>query len=67
MNEQLIEMGFSQGRGKHIVYYGLDHGTLWIHCGVGLVKFEDMSGCITTLARNATIEQISNILKSIHI
>jgi hypothetical protein len=67
MKEQLIEMGFYPGRTKHMVYYGLDNGTLWVNCGVGLVEFEDTQGRLDPLATNASIEQISNILKSIQI
>jgi hypothetical protein len=67
MKEQLIEMGFYPGRTKHIVYYGFDDGTLWVDVKHKTVAFEDTQNRSVLLANNATIEQISNILKSIQI
>ena len=67
MKEQLIDMGFYPGRTKHMVYYGLDNGTLWVDLFNVRVVFEDNESVHVTLATNATIEQISNILKSIQI
>jgi hypothetical protein len=67
MKEQLIEMGFYPGRTKYFVYYGLENGVLWVNCVSGLVEFEDTQGRFKPLATDASIEQISNILKSIQI
>ncbi len=67
MKEQLIEIGFYPARTKHIVYYGLDNGTLWVDVKGRTVDFEDYRGRSVTLATDATIETISNILKSIQI
>jgi hypothetical protein len=67
MKKQLIEMGFYPGRTKHIVYYGFDDGTLWVDVKRKTVAFEDNQGNAVLLANNASIEQISNILKSIQI
>ena len=67
MKEKLIEMGFYPGRLKDVVYYGLDNGTLWVRLKDGTVDFEDYRGRSVTLATDATIETISNILKLIQI
>ena len=66
MKEQLIEMGFSVWGSSEWLYFFLDDGTLWVRVD-GLVDFEEYRSGTTTLATNATIEQISNILKSIQI
>jgi hypothetical protein len=67
MKEQLIEMGFEYAANKVWLKYKLDNGLLWVRFKDGFVTFEDLLGCEAALATNATIEQISNILKSIQI
>jgi alpha-D-ribose 1-methylphosphonate 5-triphosphate synthase subunit PhnL len=67
MKEQLIELGFNPGVTKEWVEYEVDNGTLLVRHQDGLVEFEDPNGFAETLSRYATIEQISNILKSIQI
>jgi alpha-D-ribose 1-methylphosphonate 5-triphosphate synthase subunit PhnL len=69
MKEQLIEMGFIDVSGDEATWfeYEFDNGTLLVRHQDGLVEFEDPNGFAETLSRSATIEQISNILKSIQI
>jgi hypothetical protein len=67
MKEQLIEMGFVESISAVWVKYELEDCVIWARFKDGLVEHEDSLGNITTIAHNATIEQISNILKSIQI
>jgi len=65
MKEQLIEMGFVEGILGY--FYQLDNGTLFVSRRNNDVLFLHRYRVDETLATNATIEQISNILKSIQI
>jgi hypothetical protein len=63
MKGQLIEMGFVEG--VFWFLYELDTGRLCVRKDDYLVDFVDKSDNVTTLATNATIEQITNILKAL--
>ena len=66
MKEQLIEMGFVETIIDLWFEYEVEIGVLQVSLS-GRVDFADSKGVYVTLANNATIEQISNILKSIQI
>jgi hypothetical protein len=69
MKEQLIEMGFIDVSGDEATWfeYELDTCTLVVERESLNVFVDDETGDSVQIAHNATIEQISNILKSIQI
>jgi hypothetical protein len=66
MKEQLIEMGFKQ-YGVNIFWYELDVCVIKVDVESCNVYVSDQMFDSVKIATNATIEQISNILKSIQI
>jgi hypothetical protein len=69
MKEQLIEMGFIDVSGDEATWfeYELDTCTLVVEKESLNVFVDDETGDSVQIAQHATIEQISNILKSIQI
>ncbi len=66
MKEQLIEMGFIQVFTNEF-HYELETCTLVVESHTKSVLVVDAHSDYVVIAQNATIEQISNILKSIQI